>query len=84
MVSKTIYNSNKSYLYKMKLNLTQWPLMRLVRLAVTLGCFYAYFVNGSEWFILVIGIIALLQTLFNTKCADGSCEVPQETSSHTK
>jgi hypothetical protein len=62
----------------MKLNLTYWPIMRLVRLAVALGCFYAFFVKDSEWFILVIGIVAILQTLFNTKCADGSCEVSVE------
>lgn len=68
----------------MKLNLTHWPIMRLIRLAVTIGCFYAFFVNGSEWFILIIGIIALLQTLFNTKCADGNCEVPEEISQTQK
>jgi len=62
----------------MKLNLTHWPFMRIIRMVVALGCFYAYFFNDSEWFILIIGILALLQTIFNTGCADGSCEVSEE------
>ena len=68
----------------MKFNLTYWPFMRLVRLAVGLGCFYAFFVKDSEWFILVIGIVALLQTAFNTKCPDGSCEVSVESKDSNK
>ena len=55
--------------------------MRVIRLIVALGCFYAYFLSGSEWFILVIGILALLQAVFNTGCADGSCEIPDKSNS---
>lgn len=62
----------------MKPNLTHWPFMRIIRLAVAIGCFYAYFYKGSEWFILIIGIIALLQTIFNTGCADGSCDIAEK------
>ena len=62
----------------MKLNLTHWPIMRLIRLAVALGCFYAFFVNDSEWFILVVGVVVLLQVAFNTGCANGSCEIPAD------
>ena len=61
----------------MKINLTHWPLMRIVRLIVALGCFYAYFLNESEWFILVIGVLALLQTTLNTGCSDGGCEISE-------
>lgn len=68
----------------MKLNLTHWPFMRLVRLAVALGCFYAYFFNSSEWFILVVGVIAFIQTILNTGCSNGSCEIPQESTDSQK
>jgi F0F1-type ATP synthase assembly protein I len=54
--------------------------MRLVRVVVAIGCFYAYFINSSEWFILVIGIISFLQALLNTGCNDGSCEIPEDKS----
>ena len=62
----------------MKINLTHWPFMRLIRVAVAIGCFYAYFINSSEWFILVIGIISLLQAVLNTGCNTGSCETHED------
>jgi F0F1-type ATP synthase assembly protein I len=62
----------------MKINVTHWPFFRLLRIAVAIGCFYAYFINSSEWFILVIGIISLLQAVLNTGCNDGSCEIPED------
>jgi len=52
--------------------------MRLIRVAVAIGCFYAYFINSSEWFILVIGIISLLQAALNTGCDNGNCELPED------
>jgi len=61
----------------MKINLTHWPFIRIIRVAVAIGCFYACLINSSEWFILVIGIISLLQALLNTGCNNGSCEIPE-------
>jgi len=65
----------------MKLNLTHWPFFRILRVIVAFGCFYAFFINNSEWFILVIGVISLLQALLNTGCSDGSCEIPSDNNS---
>ena len=62
----------------MKIDLKHWPIFRLIRIAVAIGCFYAFFINQSEWFILVIGIISFLQALLNTGCSDGSCEIPED------
>jgi len=58
----------------MNIDLKHWPLMRIIRLAVAVGCFIAYSKNG-EWFVLIIGALALLQAIFNTGCSDGNCEV---------
>ncbi len=67
----------------MNLNLTHWPIMRILRLAVGLGCFYAYYDNPTEWFLLILGGIATLQALFNTGCSNGACEIESQSKSET-
>ncbi|MGV6862239.1 MAG: hypothetical protein ACWA41_10725 [Putridiphycobacter sp.] len=60
----------------MKINLTHWPLMRIIRVAIAIGCFYTYY-QGREWFVLAIGLLMFVQALFNTGCPDNSCELPK-------
>ena len=62
----------------MKIDLKSWPLMRIIRLVIAIGCFYAFFINGSEWFILVAGMVVLLQVILNPGCSSGSCAIPED------
>jgi hypothetical protein len=57
-----------------KLNLKHWPIYRILRLVVAIGCFYTFYLD-REWFILFIGAIALYQTAINYGCSSESCDV---------
>ncbi len=59
------------------IDLKHWPLMRLIRIAIAIGCFITFY-QGREWFVLAIGIFVFIQALFNTGCPDGSCDVPAQ------
>ncbi|HIP36091.1 MAG TPA: hypothetical protein EYG85_04490 [Crocinitomix sp.] len=59
------------------IDIKHWPLMRLIRLAIAIGCFITYY-ESREWFILAIGLLMFVQVLFNTGCSDGSCEIPNQ------
>jgi len=59
------------------INLRHWPLMRLIRLAVAIGCFITFY-TGREWLILAVGLFVFYQTLFSVGCPDGSCEIPSQ------
>ena len=59
------------------IDLKHWPFMRIIRLAIAIGCFVTYY-QGREWFVLAIGLLMFVQALFNTGCAGDSCEIPHQ------
>ncbi len=61
----------------MKIDLTHWSIMRIIKLVIAIGCFYTYY-QSREWFVLAIGIFVFIQVLFNTACPDGACEIPHQ------
>jgi hypothetical protein len=56
------------------IDLKHWPLMRLTRLSVAIGCFITFY-NGREWIVLAIGLLMFYQALFSIGCPEGSCEL---------
>ena len=59
----------------MTIDFKNWSIFRIIRVAVAIGCFYAFYHNSSEWFVLIIGSISLIQAIFNTGCNDGTCDI---------
>tara|TARA_B100000809_G_C15049662_1_gene498512 strand:+ start:61 stop:306 length:246 start_codon:yes stop_codon:yes gene_type:complete len=65
---KPVLKLSNPYLQIIKLNLTYWPIVHIIKVSAAIGFFYAFFLKDSEWFILVIGIVvALLLVLSHTK-----------------
>ena len=59
------------------IDLKHWPLMRLIRLAIAIGCFITFFYD-REWIVLAVGLFVFIQVLFNAGCPDGNCEIPSQ------
>jgi 1,4-dihydroxy-2-naphthoate octaprenyltransferase len=61
----------------MKINYKTWTFFRIVRLIVAIGCFIAFY-DSREWLFMMIGMIALLQTILYTGCTTAECEIPSK------
>lgn len=55
--------------------LTNWHLMRWVRLAVAIFLFSQAYIM-REWSFVGIGIFFLIQVIFNMGCGPNGCAVP--------
>lgn len=60
-----------------RIDLKHWSGMRLLRLIVAVGCIIAFFEN-HEAVILIIGIVVLIQAIFNIGCSNGACAIPSD------
>jgi 1,4-dihydroxy-2-naphthoate octaprenyltransferase len=61
----------------MKINYKTWTFFRIVRLIVAIGCFIAFY-DSREWLFMMIGMIALLQTILYIGCTTAECEIPSK------
>ncbi len=57
--------------------LTNWHLMRVIRLVFALFLFIQAY-QTFEWFFVVFGLFFLIQALFNTGCGANGCQLPKK------
>jgi hypothetical protein len=57
--------------------LTNWNLLRIVRLGFALILFTQAF-EKFEWYLLVFGMFFLVQAIFNFGCNSNGCGIPKK------
>lgn len=61
--------------YFKQLLLSNWHVMRIVRLALGVGLMVGFVVEG-DWILLMASAVLLFQAIFNVGCASGGCYTP--------
>lgn len=57
-----------------QLLITNWHLMRILKVAFALFLFYNAF-ETNEWFFVIFGVFFLFQAVFNIGCGLNGCNV---------
>jgi uncharacterized membrane protein HdeD (DUF308 family) len=57
--------------------LTNWKLLRIVRLGFALILFTQAF-EKFEWYLLIFGMFFLVQAIFNIGCNSKGCAIPKK------
>lgn len=61
--------------------LSNWHLMRLVRLAFAIFLFFNAY-ETHEWFFVVFGLLFLFQAIFNLGCGANGCGITYKNKNH--